>query len=305
MSRTGTAAQLFGHVSEAVLSLHPDELRRHRLQPGDLISLKSRRGAVIVPVDSDDSVRPGQAFLPMHWGDRFLKGGVNTLTQPAFDPLSKQPELKHSGVRLEPVHLPWQLFALIEGNVQQHFETLRPLCEAFSYTSLSIAGRERPALLIRAASAVAPDPQLLREIDRCLALNDGPVLAYDDPRRSIGKRVRIENGRITAIRLAGETLARHWLQNLWLEGRADEQLRRWLLAPLSAPPGQANASTAGSKTLCNCMNVSQGAVCAGIGRGLDLQGLKQELGCGTQCGSCVPEIKRLLAATAQPVAVVS
>jgi assimilatory nitrate reductase catalytic subunit len=40
-------------------------------------------------------------------------------------------------------------------------------------------------------------------------------------------------------------------------------------------------------------------------RGLDLQGLKQELGCGTQCGSCVPEIKRLLAAKAQPVAVTS
>lgn len=105
MSRTGTAAQLFGHVSEAVLCLHPDELRRHRLQPGDLVNLKSRRGAVIVAVDSDDSVRPGQAFLPMHWGDRFLKGGVNTITQPAFDPLSKQPELKHSGVRLEPVQL--------------------------------------------------------------------------------------------------------------------------------------------------------------------------------------------------------
>jgi assimilatory nitrate reductase catalytic subunit len=305
MSRTGTAAQLFGHVSEAVLSLHPDELRRHRLQPGDLINLKSRRGSVILPVSSDDSVRPGQAFLPMHWGDRFLKGGVNTLTLPAFDPLSKQPELKHSGVRLEPVHLPWQLFALIEGDVQQHLETLRPLCEAFSYASLSLAGRERPALLIRAASATAPEPQLLRDIDQCLGLNDGPVLAYDDPRRSIGKRVRIENGRITAIRLAGETLAQHWLQSLWLEGRADEQLRRWLLAPLSAPPGNAGAPASGSKTLCNCMNVSQNAICAGISRGLDLQGLKQELGCGTQCGSCVPEIKRLLAATAQPVAVTS
>jgi assimilatory nitrate reductase catalytic subunit len=305
MSRTGTAAQLFGHVSEAVLSLHPDELRRHRLQPGDLINLKSRRGAVILPVSSDDSVRPGQAFLPMHWGDRFLKGGVNTLTLPAFDPLSKQPELKHSGVRLEPVNLPWQLFALIEGDVQQHLETLRPLCEAFSYASLSLAGRERPALLIRAASATAPEPQLLRDIDQCLGLNDGPVLAYDDPRRSIGKRVRIENSRITAIRLAGETLAQHWLQSLWLEGRADEQLRRWLLAPLSAPPGNTGAPASDSKTLCNCMNVSQNAVCAGISRGLDLQGLKQELGCGTQCGSCVPEIKRLLAATAQPVAVTS
>ena len=86
MSRTGTAAQLFGHVNEALLSLHPDELRRHRFKEGDLVSLKSRRGSVIVAVGSDDSVRPGQAFLPMHWGDRFLKGGVNTLTQPAFDP---------------------------------------------------------------------------------------------------------------------------------------------------------------------------------------------------------------------------
>jgi assimilatory nitrate reductase catalytic subunit len=305
MSRTGTAAQLFGHVSEAVLSLHPDELQRHGLQSGELVSLKSRRGAVIVAVNSDDSVRPGQAFLPMHWGDRFLKGGVNGITQPAFDPLSKQPELKHTGVRLDPVDLPWKFFALIEGDVQQDFETLRPLCEAFSYVSLSLAGRERPALLIRAASACAPDPHLLHEIDQCLGLNEGPVMAYDDPRRSIGKRVRIERDRITAIRLAGETLAQHWLQDLWLEGRVDEQLRRWLLAPLSAPPGNTSATATRSKILCNCKNVSEGAVCAGIRRGLDLQGLKQELGCGTQCGSCVPEIKRLLAAAAQPVAVIS
>ncbi|MCA4961967.1 nitrate reductase [Pseudomonas sp. Y24-6] len=304
MSRTGTAAQLFGHVSEAVLSLHPDELRRHRLQSGDLVSLQSRRGAVVLPVTRDENVRPGQAFLPMHWGDRFLKGGVNTLTQPAFDPLSKQPELKHSGVRLEPINLPWRLFALIEGNVQQQLERLRPLCEEFSYASLSLTGRERPALLIRAASASAPDAQLLRDIDQCLGVDEGPVLAYEDVRRSIGKRVRIEHGRITAIRLAGETLAQHWLHNLWLEGRADEPLRRWMLAPLSAPPGNGAAIGTGKKTLCNCRNVSHNAVCAGISRGLDLLGLKQELGCGTQCGSCVPEIKRMLAATAQPVAII-
>jgi assimilatory nitrate reductase catalytic subunit len=303
MSRTGTAARLFGHVSEAVLSLHPDELRRHRLQPGDLISVKSRRGSLIVPVSSDDSVRPGQAFLPMHWGDRFLKGGVNLLTQPAFDPLSKQPELKHTGVRLEKVDLPWQLFALVEGDVQMHLEALRPLCETFAYASLSIAGRERPALLIRAASAQAPDNQVLSQIDQLLGLNEGPVLSYDDARRSIGKRVRIEKGRITAIRLAGETIARHWLQSLWLEGRADEQLRRWLLAPISTPPGNASAMPRSNKTLCNCMNVSESAVLAGIGRGLDLPQLKTQLGCGSQCGSCVPEIKRLLADHPQPIAI--
>lgn len=301
MSRTGTAARLFGHVEAAVLGLHPDELRRRRLQDGDLVKLRSRRGSLILPVQADESVRPGQAWLPMHWGDRFLKGlGTNVLTQPAFDPLSKQPELKHAGVEVDKVELPWQLFALVEGEVQSRFEALRPLFEDFAYASLTPTGRERPALLIRAASAVAPQPELLAQIDRLLRLNEGPVLAYDDPRRAVGKRVRIEDGRIVSIRLAGETAASEWLRSLWLDGQADAELRRWLLAPVSAPPGNAAANTRG-KTLCNCLNVSEGAVCAGIARGLDLDGLRQELKCGTSCGSCVPEIKRLLAQ--QPTAV--
>ncbi|MEE4464854.1 molybdopterin dinucleotide binding domain-containing protein, partial [Azotobacter chroococcum] len=166
MSRTGTVAQLFGHVEEAALSLHPDELRRRRLASGDLIKLRSRRGSLILPVQADEAVRPGQAFLPMHWGDRFLKGlGTNVLTLPAFDPLSKQPELKHAGVEVEKVELPWQLFALVEGDVQQRFARLRPLLEEFAYASLTLTGRERPALLVKAASAVAPDATLLAQID--------------------------------------------------------------------------------------------------------------------------------------------
>ncbi|WP_057435311.1 nitrate reductase [Pseudomonas syringae group genomosp. 3] len=297
MSRTGTAARLFGHVSEALLSLNPQEMLGHDLQNGDLVKLISRRGELLLPVSSDDSVVAGQAFLPMHWGDRFLKGGVNVLTQPAFDPVSKQPELKHSGVRIEKARLPWQFFALIEGNVQQHMERLRPLCEAFTYLSMGLIGRERPALVVRAASAEAPDSTLLQHIDSLLNLDEGPVMAYDDPKRSIGKRVRIDNGRITAIRLAGETLAQHWLQTLWLEERVDTALRRWLLAPLSSEPGK-DSTLSRDKTLCNCMNVSQSAVMSGIERGLDLNQLKTQLGCGTQCGSCVPEIKRLINAVA-------
>ncbi|PTS84280.1 nitrate reductase [Pseudomonas sp. HMWF032] len=295
MSRTGSAAQLFGHAPEALLSLHPDELRRRRLQSGDLIKVRSRRGSLIVPVVADESVRSGQAYMPMHWGNRFLNGlGTNVLTQPAFDPLSKQPELKHAGIEVEKVELPWSFFALVEGDVQSRFEALRPLFEAFAYANLTLSGRERPALLIRAASAVAPDAEWLEQIDHLLGLNKGPVLAYDDPRKAVGKRVRIEDGRITAIRLAGETAARDWLKGVWETGGADAELRRWLLAPLPTPPGTSTAKASG-KTLCNCLNVSQDAVCAGIARGLDLNSLKQELKCGTQCGSCVPEIKRLLA----------
>jgi assimilatory nitrate reductase catalytic subunit len=295
MSRTGTAPQLFGHAPRPMLGLHTEELRRRRLQDGDLVRLRSRRGSLILPVQADDSVRPGQAWLPMHWGNRFLRGlGTNVLTLSAFDPLSKQPELKHAGVEVDRVELPWQFFALVEGQVQGHFEALRPLFEDFAYASLTPFGRERPALLISAACAMAPEAQLLVRIDHLLNLDQGPVLAYDDPRRTVGKRVRIESGRIVSIRLAGETAASEWLTGLWHEGQTDAELRRWLLAPLSAPPGDVDATKAG-RTLCNCLNISEKAICAGITRGLDLDGLKQTLKCGTSCGSCVPEIKRLLA----------
>ncbi len=299
MSRTGTAARLFGHVSEATLSLHPEELARNHLQSGDLVHLSSRRGSLVVPVCSDDGVGPGHGFLPMHWGERFLKGGVNLLTQPAFDPISKQPELKHSGVRIDKAALPWRLFILIEGDVQPRLDALRSLCDRLPYVSLGLAGRERPAVLLRAASELAADGQWLGQIDHLLGLDQGPVLAYDDSASGISKRIRLDDGRISAIRLAGETLAQDWLQRLWLEGdHIDARMRRWLLAPIGSPPGQTAGPQHGSKTLCNCMNISEGAVCEAIARGMDLAQLKTQLGCGSVCGSCVPEIKRLLTAVA-------
>ena len=124
------------------------------------------------------------------------------------------------------------------------------------------------------------------------------VLAYDDPQRVQGKRVRLDGGRISGLRLAGSGIASDWLKALWQSGETDADLRRKLLAPPGAQP-----VAAADKTLCNCMNVSHSRVCAGIAQGLDLDGLKRELGCGTQCGSCVPEIKRLLASETGSLAV--
>src|SRR3546814_6420361 len=58
-----------------------------------------------------------------------LVTGVQTCALPIFDPLSKHPELKHAGIEVEQVELPWQFFALVEGDVQRRFEALRPLFE--------------------------------------------------------------------------------------------------------------------------------------------------------------------------------
>ena len=298
MSRTGTAAQLFGHVQQAQVSLHPRDMQERSLSEGQLVAVNSRRGRLVLPVSTDPQLARGQAFIPMHWGDRFLKGlGVNVLTQPAFDPLSRQPELKQSAIEVTPVDLPWELFVLIEGNVQQRFDALRAVCEPLEFASFALTGRDRPALVVRAAHRHAPQADTLAHIDRLAGVDTGPVLSYDDPVHAVSKRVKFEGERITAVRLSGETAAREWLQAAWLSGDTNPALRRWLLAPLSAPPG----GNAGSdKTVCNCMDVSASRIQAGIEAGQDLAALQQNLGCGTQCGSCVPEIRRMLAKAAQP-----
>ena len=293
MSRTGTAAQAFGHAPEPLLGIHPDDLANLGLHEGDLVRVSSRRGSLVLPVQGDAGLRPGHTWLPMHWGDRFLRGlGTNVLTQPGFDPLSRQPELKLSGVALEPADLPWRLFALVEGIGLSHLDALRPLLVEFPYVSLGLLGRERTALVIRAARAEAPPQSWLMQLDRTLALHE-PLLAYEDPEAGISKRLRLEQGRLTAVRLAGEVLARDWLMQVWREGQPVDVPHQQLLAPLAAPEGRQAAT---DRLVCNCLNVSASAILAGLQQGLDLSALQRELRCGTQCGSCLPEIRRIVSA---------
>ena len=98
-----------------------DEFAERYLRDGDLVQMDSRRGGLVLPARASDTVAPTQAHVAMHWGDEVLGGhaadgsasaGINGLTNPAFCPRSKQPELKHTAVRLQRAQLPWQLLAV-------------------------------------------------------------------------------------------------------------------------------------------------------------------------------------------------
>src|SRR6185369_6412420 len=87
MSRTGTVAQLFAHTPEPRMQMHALDMLRRGLVDGDLVRASTRRGAIVAAVEASEELKPGQAFLPMHWGSASLGGeamhGVNALTSPA------------------------------------------------------------------------------------------------------------------------------------------------------------------------------------------------------------------------------
>jgi assimilatory nitrate reductase catalytic subunit len=248
----------------------------------------------VVAVEPSDSVRPGQCFLPMHWGARFMGGlGVNALTLPVFDAVSKQPELKHAAVQVAKAELPWRMAVLAVGDGVALLDAVQPLVRACDYAAAGLAGRDRDVLTLRLAHGQPPPDALLAELDAVLGLDDPlAVMHYEDRPRGIFKRVRVESGRVVAARLAGETAAFAWLREAVVEGADATALRAWALAPVARPP----AGGAGrGRIVCNCLDVAEPDILAAITAGADLATLQANLKCGTECGSCVPELKRLLA----------
>ncbi|HUG24340.1 molybdopterin-dependent oxidoreductase [Piscinibacter sp.] len=312
MSRTGTLGRLFGHVPEPAIEMHAQDLARLRLAEGDLVHVTSRRGSLVLPVQASTQVAPAQAFVAMHWGEEFVSGrtstgermaGVNALTSPAFCPRSKQPELKHAAVKILKAELPWRLLGvawLAEDHALLAREQLRELMSAFAFAACVPFGRERTGLLFRAAAYEAAPDEVLQRIERLLGLDGDGVLHYADKRRGQRRSMRLvkqgTDARLEGFVLAGDISAEAWIKTVLQEELPAQAYGRLLLVPGAAAP---RAVAAKGRQVCSCFNVSEPEIASALGRcsgsaDSQLQQLQDTLKCGTNCGSCLPELKRLV-----------
>jgi assimilatory nitrate reductase catalytic subunit len=306
MSRTGTLGRLFGHAGEPAVQMNPADAERRHLADGDLVRVVSRRGTVILPLQTSNDVRPGEAFIAMHWGDEFVGGagdglypafGVNTVTLDRVDPASRQPELKHAAVQVRAAELPWHYVVFGRVPVARQLALQRELRRhfgLFAYAACVPFGFDEAdaSLLFRAAAAQAPGEQTLAAIERAFALQADGALRYDDTRRGQRRRVRVEADRVVAASLAGSIDGAAWLRELLDSGASAVAAGRTLLLPHLA----GTAVRPRARVICNCLHVDEsqiGAVLAAA-PAEPLAALQSELKCGTNCGSCLPELRRLV-----------
>jgi len=294
MSRSGNVGRLFSHVETPLLAMHGDDMKRRGLSNGDFVKVSSRRGGLNLQVNTSNRNRAGQVYIPMHWGSQFMSGlGANALTLSAFDPQSKQPELKHAAVQLEKLDLFWRMIAMRSGDALQRMARLQPLLANFDYAALGLYGHDNELVVLRIAHGTAVSDDALAQIDAILGLDDAKmVMNYRDAKRGISKRALMLDGKLLGVRLTGETAARDWLKEIIAQGSNAQTLRPWLLAPLSAPPaGQMQRG----RIVCSCLDISEQEILHEVNNGLALPAIQAKLKCGTQCGSCLPELKRLAA----------
>ena len=297
MSRTGTVPRLFNLEDEPLLAMHPCDMRHRGLQSGDLAKVTNGRGEMIVRVEDRAGLVKGRAWMPMHWGNQFMNTpGVNALACDATDPYSKQPELKHAAVQIARMELPYPLAVIRRCAGQSEalalLERARDLLEDFPYANVGLYGRKTPLVVFRAATPQAIPTATIEALDELFGLDsEEGAIVYADATRNITKKAIVREGRLFGVRLAGEVLAQTWLKQAMAEDELDASLVRFALAPTAKPP----VTMAPRNIVCKCADVSDTQIAVELAQGADLPKLQDKLKCGTFCGSCVPEIKRMVA----------
>jgi formate dehydrogenase major subunit len=80
------------------LDLAPADAKKLGLTEGERVRIVSRRGEVEAPVRLDPNLRPGLAFMTLHFPDEV---DINQLTIEAWDPKSGTSEFKATAIRVE------------------------------------------------------------------------------------------------------------------------------------------------------------------------------------------------------------
>ncbi len=94
-SMTRRASVLDAIEPDPVALIHPLDLAAMKAQPGDVVTLESRRGRVALYARADDSSPRGAIFVPFC----YYEAAINKLTNAALDPFAKIPEFKYCAIR--------------------------------------------------------------------------------------------------------------------------------------------------------------------------------------------------------------
>jgi assimilatory nitrate reductase catalytic subunit len=216
-----------------------------------------------------------------------------------------------------PANLPWQLVAFGLFTKEEVFNvqnSLRSILPHFDSAQCVLFGREQDGDLIGVSFKAAHHDDPLEESDSLAAqalkqvilkfkldeASGEPVMRYSDKRRGVVRLVRAHEKVLSAM-LTGpiDSLASTaWLREYLESGLDAKTLGRSLLMPVSKPPVEIKPK---GKAICNCFNVSADTMTqclskmpAGITPDDAMNSLQAETQCGTNCGSCKPEVKQII-----------
>ena len=291
MTRTGLVPTLLQHQHEPTATMHPQDAAACGLGDGDLATVHSRFGTVVARLESKTAMRRGEVFVPIHWNEQFASDGrVGAVVAALADPLSGEPAFKRTPVAVKPLAVDWQGMLCT-----RHALPVQP-------QAMAAAGMVH---VVRVPMAHAQRLELAGQGDAALFLAwvqatlGGEATCwgtYQDMGRGVYHAALVRHGRLEAcLHIAPRALlpAASWLDGLFGQARL---IRHDRLALLAGMPLAGSRQEAGPM-VCSCFRVGRNTIIEAIcDHGLsNAEEVTSFLRAGGNCGSCLPEIRELVA----------
>ncbi|MFL9880615.1 molybdopterin-dependent oxidoreductase [Herbaspirillum rhizosphaerae] len=287
MTRTGKSARLADHVPESFVDMHPQDALRYGVREGGLARISSRWGAMVARVQHSGGIARGSVFVPIHWNSQTASDArVGALVNPVVDPISGEPEFKHTPVNIEEFGVSWHGFILSRKALALDEITHWTRIQGRDFARYELAGRN----VIADHGAWARKLLGVHDID-------ADWLEYEDSTAGVYRAVHVDKDRIDMcifLSKRPDLPSRAWLASLFDKEQLEEADRVGLLI---GQPIEKGADT--GPTVCSCFGVGRNTICNAV-REQGLKTVAEVTSClkaGGNCGSCVPEIKKLLVET--------
>ncbi|HEY0942667.1 MAG TPA: molybdopterin-dependent oxidoreductase [Steroidobacter sp.] len=287
MSRTGRAPRLASHLPEPYIDMHAQDALLSAVSEGQLARVETQWGALVARVKTTGEMPRGMVFVPIHWNGAFASDArVGALVNPIVDPVSGEPEFKHTPARVTPFTVNWHGFILSRTPAATLDTTWWSTVRGEQFTRYEIAGRGRP-----------PASDWARHVLR--APVDADWVEYSDPASGVFRAVLLIDERIAGCVFISPRMdlpSRAWLSNLFAKKKVSDVDRVSLLNG-----GPASSAADPGPLVCSCFGVGRNTLCSVIARNKlrTARDVGRELKAGTNCGSCLPEIRQLLAQPAR------
>ena len=290
MTRTALAPQLNAHKPEPFAEIHPDTDARFNISDGGYVRVRSPWGSMQARAVVTPGVRAGDVFVPMHWNEQFARNArVGALVNPATDPHSGQPESKHTPCTIEAWQPDWI------GFLFSRVDLPLPDCA----WAVKVRGEQFFRYELAGNGSVGDWTTLAHRLGLALPQGETPSLLYEDPRQGSFRWASFDGDQLQSCAFAGPAHSpamlgadRRWLASLFAKPGLDALDRKALLSGKS-PAGVEDCG----RTVCACFGVGEKTILKAIRehRLTSAADVGKHLKAGTNCGSCVAEIKTLLA----------
>ncbi|GAC1338124.1 MAG: nitrate reductase [Acetobacteraceae bacterium] len=281
MTRTGLVPRLMQHVAEPLASLHPEDAAALGVTERGLVRLETAHGEAVLRARLEAGQRRGEVFVPMHWSDSFASAGpIGRLVGDACDPVSGQPELKATPLRASAVALAWRGLLL-------QAEAKAPVGAIWSRIPLA----QGHAYDLSGADKLPAEPAVLAR--QLMGAEEADLVDMADPARGVWRYALFREGRLRSclyLTSGAATLPSHQALAALLAAPVADAARSSVLAGGGAGGGSAE------RLVCACFAVGLDTVREAVAgqRLASVAEIGRALRAGTNCGSCIPELKEIL-----------